>query len=74
MYLNDPSSGKPSVSVTMFVLGVTISSLKLLTSGLVIGGLQLGVFSGVDFAAAVGAVGAIYAARKHSDNITGGGE
>lgn len=66
LYLNDPGTKQPSVSLTMFVLGFVVATLKLLTSGLVIHGFNLGVFTGVDFAAAVGAVGAVYAARKQT--------
>lgn len=42
--------------------------LKLIGSGVTMGEFSLEKFSGMDFAAAIGALGAIYAARKHSDN------
>lgn len=71
MYLTDPGTKQPSVSLTVFVLGFVVATLKLLTSGLVIYGFNLGVFSGVDFAASVGAVGAIYAARKQTQANSG---
>jgi hypothetical protein len=67
MYLKDPNSNTPSVSLTLFVTGFMVCTLKLLTSGVVIGKLHLGDFGGTDFAAAVGALGAIYAARRHTD-------
>jgi hypothetical protein len=66
-YLKDPHSNEPSVTLTLFVTGFVICLLKLLTSGIVIGKLHLGDFGGTDFAAAVGALGAIYAARRHTD-------
>lgn len=70
MWLRNPNSGEKSVTMTLFVVGFLVSTLKLLTSGMVIANVHLGTFSGSDFAMAVGALGAIYAARKHSDNLT----
>lgn len=70
MYMKDPKTGDKSVTLTLLIVGFTICLLKLLTSGIVIGTIQLGTFSGSDFATAVGALGALYAARKHSDNMT----
>lgn len=54
----------------LFIIGFVVCTLKLLTSGCSFGSVKLGEFGGGDFAAAVGALGAIYAARKHSDNLT----
>lgn len=70
MWLIDPQTGEKSVTVTLFTWGFLVCTVKLLTSGITLGSLHLGTFSGSDFAIAVGAIGAIYAARKHSDNIT----
>jgi hypothetical protein len=69
-YLKDPKTKKESVSLTFFVLGFLVATLKLLLSGLVIRYIQFGVFGGGDFAAVVGALGALYAARKHTDAHT----
>lgn len=69
MWLKDPKTKQPSVTLTMFVLGFVVATLKLLTSGLTIHGLHLGVFGGGDFAAAVGALGSIYALRRHTDAV-----
>jgi hypothetical protein len=59
------SNGNPSVTVTAFVVGFVVASTKLLFSGMTIGELTLSQFSGVDFAAAVGALGAIYSLRRN---------
>jgi hydrogenase/urease accessory protein HupE len=67
MYLKDPKTGEKSVTLTAFALGFGVATLKLLFSGIEIGSLTLSPFSGGDFAAVVGAVGAIYAVRKHTD-------
>jgi hypothetical protein len=72
MYLIDPKTGKKSVTLTVFILGVTVALLKLLGSGIVITiadkSLNLGSFSGVECAAVITAVGAIYWGRKNTDS------
>lgn len=67
MWLRDPKTGEKSVTVTAFAAGFGVACLKLLLSGVTIGSITLAPFSGVEFAAVVGALGAIYAARKHTD-------
>jgi hypothetical protein len=67
-YLKDPKTGEESVTLTVFVTGVLVSTLKLLTSGLSIGTVVLQPFTGVDYAAAIGALGAIYVMRRNSDH------
>lgn len=66
------SDGKKSVTMTAFVLGFAIVNLKLIMSGMTIGGLVLAPFSGVEYAAAMTALGAIYVMRRHSDKKDGG--
>lgn len=68
MWITDPGTKQPSVTVTLLVTGFLVCTLKLLTSGITIGNISLGAFSGADFALAVGAVGAIYWGRKHTDS------
>lgn len=68
MWILDPKTKEPSVTITMMVPGFLVCILKLLISGLTIGGLTMGHFSGSDFATAIGALGMIYAARKHTDS------
>jgi hypothetical protein len=67
MWLKDPKTGQESVTVTAFMGGLAVALLKLLSSGLKIGDFQLETFSGGEFAAVVGALGAIYAMRKATD-------
>jgi len=64
-WIKDPKSGEPSVTLTAFVTGFAVATLKLLLSGVVLGGLTLAAFSGGDYAAAVSAVGAIYVIRRN---------
>ena len=64
-YLKDPETGKKSVTLTVFVTGFIVCLTKLLLSDVSVGSLKLGPFSGGDFAAACGALGAIYWARRN---------
>jgi hypothetical protein len=67
MYLKDPKTGEQSVTLTAFVVGFGVATLKLLLSGLEITStVKLAQFSGSDFAAVVGAVGAVYWARRNA--------
>lgn len=67
MWLVDPKTGEKSVTLTAFVTGFGVATLKLLLSGLTIAGFSLAPFTGSDYALVVGAVGAIYWARKNTD-------
>lgn len=67
MWLTDPKTKEKSVTLTMFVIGMVISCLKLLAAGLTIGGFAMSPFSGVDFAAAVGALGSVYVMRRWNE-------
>lgn len=66
-WLKDPKTKEASVTLTAFVSGFLVCVGKLLVSGITVGSIQLSQFSGVDFAAAVGALGAIYVARKYNE-------
>lgn len=63
LWIKDPKTHELSVTLTAFVAGFVVATLKLLLSGIGI----LPVFSGADFALVVGALGSIYAMRKHTD-------
>jgi len=64
-YLRDPKTKQPSVTLTAFVTGFGVAALKLLFSGVQLTATyKLPEFNGVDFAAVVGALGAIYAMRR----------
>lgn len=67
MYLKDPKTGKHSATLTILMSTFGVCLLKILISGITYGELSLGEFNGGDFAAAVGAAGAIYSARKFTD-------
>ena len=64
--LFNDSSGNPSLTTTAFVLGFVVAVLKLLISGLTIGSFKMDTFTGVDFAAVVGALGTVYAMRRNN--------
>jgi hypothetical protein len=67
MYLKDPKSGLPSPALTAFALGFVVAVAKLLVSGLQVDGFTLSPFTGTDFAAVVGALGAVYWAHSKDD-------
>jgi hypothetical protein len=66
-YLFTDSSGKKSLTATVFVWGSLLVNLKLLVSGLTIGTVQFAPFGGSDYAMALGALGAIYVMRRTTD-------
>lgn len=65
IWVNDPKTGRPSVSLTFFAYGFLVCLLKLIFSGVEFGNFTLKEFGGVDFGAAVGALGAVYTMRKN---------
>lgn len=67
MYLKDPKNGKQSATLTILMSTFAICLIKLLFAGVTYKEFSAGAFSGADFAAAVGAAGAIYGFRKHTD-------
>lgn len=63
-FLLKDSSGNKSLTATVFVLGFLVVNLKLVFSGMTLMGVTLANFGGGDYAAAVGALGAIYVMRR----------
>ena len=70
MFLKDPRTNKDSVTLTAFIVGFAVCLGKLIVSGTTIHGMTFSAFSGFDFAAAVGALGAIYGFRRMNDYKT----
>lgn len=68
LYLKDPVTGQPSVTLTMFVTGFIVALLKLIASGITINKFHLDPFTGADFAAVTGALGMIYTARRYTSS------
>ena len=67
LLIND-SSGKPSVTMTAFVLGFLVVNIKLLISGLTIAGYTMAIFGGGDYAASMSSLGGIYVLRRNFGN------
>jgi hypothetical protein len=67
MWIKDPKTNKPSVTLTIMITGFVVALVKLLLSGISYGDFNFAPFSGSDFGAVFGAVGAIYTARKYTD-------
>lgn len=57
-------NGVPSATRTAFFAGFIICLLKLVFSGFEVGSIKLDLFTGSDFAMAVGALGAVYSLDK----------
>jgi hypothetical protein len=55
--------------MTVFVIGFVVVNVKLLFAGMSIGGFSMSEFSGVDYGAALGALGAIYVLRRKGDQV-----
>lgn len=63
----NPYTGKGSITRTAFSTGFIIAGLKLLLSGVrITDTYMLPAFSGVEFAAVVGALGAVYGMSKNN--------
>jgi len=67
-YLIKDSTGKPSVTHTAFIIGFLAATAKLLLSGITIGDLTVEQFNGVEYGAAISALGAIYVLRRNLGN------
>lgn len=72
MWLTDPQSKEPSVTLTAFVIGFITCLFKLVFSGVAVGNFKLAIFTGVDFAAAITALGGVYSLKQHVDNLAKG--
>jgi hypothetical protein len=66
MFLKD-NNGKPSVTLTAFVVGFAVLCFKLLFSGIQITEhIKLDQFSGTEFGVAIAALGGVYTLRKNN--------
>ena len=65
------SGGKPSVTMTAFVLGFVVVNLKLILSGMEIASYKMAAFTGGEYAAAISALGGVYVLRRNIGNPDG---
>ena len=63
--LNDPATGQPSTTRTIFFYGCLVCIAKLAFSGFDISILKVPLFGGSDFGMAIAALGGIYSLDKH---------
>jgi hypothetical protein len=73
-FLVKDTSGKKSLTATAFLIGFLVVCGKLIVSGIEVGDIKMSQFDGADFAAAVGALGAIYVLRRKIDDSKNKGE
>ena len=66
-FLIKDSNGKPSLTATAFIIGFAVVNLKLIFSGFELEGFKMTLFTGGEYAAAVGALGAVYVLRRSTD-------
>jgi hypothetical protein len=72
MWMTDPKTKDKSVTLTAFVVGFIVCLLKLIFSGIAIGQFKLAIFTGMDFASAITALGGVYSLKQHVDNLAKG--
>jgi len=66
LWLKDSKTNKESVTMTLFVYGFIVATIKLLLSGIeIIDKVKMDNFTGIDYAAVLAALGAIYTLRKN---------
>lgn len=65
LIISNVKTGQPSYVLTAFIVGVAIVNIKLLLSGITIKEITSSTFTGVDYAASMGALGSIYSLNKH---------
>jgi hypothetical protein len=61
------TDGKKSLTATAFVYGFLVLNFKLLFSGITLGDFQMAQFSGVEYGAALAALGGIYVLRRNNN-------
>lgn len=79
MFILDPKTKKPSVTLTAFIIGFLVCTGKLLLSGIKTDIITFEQFGGMDYAAALAALGGIYVLRKRDSikkdkDVTNGSE
>ncbi len=65
-WIKDPKNDKPSVSLTLLVIGFVTVLAKFLLSGVVIGDATLGSITAGDFGIAISPLAALYWGRRSS--------
>lgn len=65
LVVKNVKTGKPSYTLTAFMVGVFVVNTKLALSGIEIKGIKMSEFSGVDYGASIAALGGIYSLNKH---------
>jgi len=65
------SKGEKSLTATLYILGFIVINLKSLLSGVIYKSLNFGVFTGFEYAAAIGALGSVYVLRRNFGNPSG---
>lgn len=70
-FLLKDNNGNPSYTTTAFVMGLLVVNAKFLLAGVEIQGFKMAALSGVEYAAALAAVGALYNMRAKDKETSG---
>jgi len=71
-FLFRDSSGKKSLTATVFIWGAAVVNIKLALSGLVVLGTKFPDFTGGDYGMALAALGGIYVMRRSTEQVARG--
>ena len=75
LIIKNQKTNKPSYTTTMVVVGFGVINLKLLLSGMeIMDKVKMSEFSGVEYAAALSAIGGIYLWNKKVKNAYNEGD
>jgi hypothetical protein len=64
LVVKNVKTGQQSYVLTAFIVGIAIVNIKLLLSGIEVNGIKMSEFTGVDYSAAIAALGGIYTLNK----------
>lgn len=67
-FLIKDTSGKKSLTATAFVVGFLVVNAKFLLSGVIIEGVTIATLTGIEYAAAISGLGAIYVLRRSGES------
>ena len=66
-WIKDPKNDKPSVSLTLLIVGFFTVLAKFLLSGVLVGTVTFGELSAADFGIAISPLAMLYWGRRSSD-------
>lgn len=68
MWIKEPKTKEPSVTLTLLVLTWLVGVIKIILSGNTFFNIHFNSFNGIDFGALLASMSSIYGVRKHQEN------